>query len=134
MCTIRLAAPRLRMDLNRIVSPASADTTVPSPDAPIPLTPAQRVDFNWSDVKGVYKNCRGIWAAQWTDERGQRHTKYFNPKFYASEAVGWYLKLSLDLSFRLPNLKLINSRCTFRERLSSKEEYRSEEAVSTQVS
>eukprot|EP00914_Ancora_sagittata_P020930 GHVO01041155.1.p1 GENE.GHVO01041155.1~~GHVO01041155.1.p1 ORF type:complete len:365 (-),score=70.02 GHVO01041155.1:805-1899(-) len=44
----------------------------------------QTVDF--SDVKGVYKNCRGIWAAQWTDEKGQRHTKYFNPKFYASEA------------------------------------------------
>eukprot|EP01054_Gregarina_sp_Poly1_P009752 Gregarina_sp_Poly_1__9751@NODE_620_length_7097_cov_138_674395_g475_i0_p5_GENE_NODE_620_length_7097_cov_138_674395_g475_i0NODE_620_length_7097_cov_138_674395_g475_i0_p5_ORF_typecomplete_len167_score18_04AP2/PF00847_20/2_3e05AP2/PF00847_20/9_2e03_NODE_620_length_7097_cov_138_674395_g475_i044254925 len=75
------------MEVNRIVSPASADTTAPSPDAPLPLSTSQRVDFNWAEVKGVYKNCRGIWAAQWTDERGQRHTKYFNPKFYASEAT-----------------------------------------------
>eukprot|EP00917_Polyrhabdina_sp_WS-2016_P008298 GHVP01018556.1.p2 GENE.GHVP01018556.1~~GHVP01018556.1.p2 ORF type:complete len:286 (+),score=59.66 GHVP01018556.1:1100-1957(+) len=40
---------------------------------------------DYSHVKGVYKNCRGIWAAQWTDEKGQRHTKYFNPKFYPTE-------------------------------------------------
>lgn len=46
-----------------------------------------KAEFEWHEVKGVYKNCRGIWAAQWTDERGQRHTKYFNPKFYASESV-----------------------------------------------
>lgn len=42
---------------------------------------------NFKNVKGVYKNCRGIWAAQWTDERGQRHTKYFNPKYYSTESV-----------------------------------------------
>jgi hypothetical protein len=47
---------------------------------------------NFKDVKGVYKNCRGIWAAQWTDERGQRHTKYFNPKYYPTEAVYYICK------------------------------------------
>merc|ERR1719376_1117354 len=31
--------------------------------------------INIKDIKGVYKNCRGIWAAQWTDAIGQRHTK-----------------------------------------------------------
>lgn len=35
-------------------------------------------------IKGVYKNCRGIWASQWVDDDGKRHTKYFNPRHFNS--------------------------------------------------
>lgn len=62
--------------------PSSLYTAVISPKEM-----AQHEATNFKNVKGVYKNCRGIWAAQWTDERGQRHTKYFNPKYYATESV-----------------------------------------------
>lgn len=47
------------------------------------VTPETAIYFR--DIRGVYKNCRGIWAAQWTDEAGRRHTKYFNPKYFVEE-------------------------------------------------
>jgi len=56
---------------------------------------------------GVYKNCRGIWAAQWTDAIGQRHTKYFNPKYYTSEEsarVNAY-KFKLDVTLQMERAK-----------------------------
>lgn len=65
-----------------VVPPSALYTAVISPSEM-----AAHEATNFKNVKGVYKNCRGIWAAQWTDERGQRHTKYFNPKYYATESV-----------------------------------------------
>jgi len=71
------------------------------------------------DIKGVYKNCRGIWAAQWTDDNGQRHTKYFNPKYFTSEEsarVNAY-KFKLDIQLTMERQKgLCNANMPFLHR------------------
>lgn len=86
-----------------IVPPASLYTAVIPPDEMAAFEAS-----NFKNVKGVYKNCRGIWAAQWTDERGQRHTKYFNPKYYDTEAVSY---ATISVSWWLLNVLVCSWLC-----------------------